>query len=185
MHPRRKIRDFVAAALSANVHIQPVIGVGRVIPLSTSELPSVEVYTGREVVDSLYSEAPRVEKRIVDLRVELQVDAATAQRAQDTLDDLAEQVAISVLEEETQGDVAERTEYRETLVAAAREGDRDLVGLVIGFDVTYPFEYPTRVLPDAEGIDAKTEVGGLAGGVDVESEIADQVEAEVEVDLDQ
>lgn len=176
MHPRRKIRDFAGAALNANPHIAPVVAIGEVLPIGTAKLPSVQVYTGVERVDSVYSEAPRVEKRVVDLRVEIQIDATTAQRAQDLVDDLAEQVTFSILEDETHGDVAERTEYRESLPIATGEGDRHLVGLVIGFDVTYAFDYGDRVLPAALGIDS---------GIDIESEIADQVEADVVLDLDQ
>jgi len=176
VHPRRKIRDFVGAALAANSHISPKVGIGQVLPVPVAKLPSVQVYTGRDFVDDLYSESPRVEKRILDLRVEVQVDATTAQRAQDLLDDIAEQVGFSVLEDETHGDVAERTEYRETLVSVTAEGDRNLVGYVIGFDVTYAFEYPARDLPAALGIDA---------GIDIESETVDQIEAEVDLDLDQ
>lgn len=175
MHPRRKIRDFVAAALNANTHIAPVVGVGRVLPIAARKLPSVEVYTGREEVSGLLAEAPRIETRVVDLRVEIQIDATTAQRAQDLVDDLAEQVEKSVLEDETHGDVADRTEYRESIPSVTADGDRNLIGLVIGFDVTYQSEGADRDLPDAEGIDA---------GIDVESETEDQIEALVELDLE-
>ena len=175
MHPRRKIRDFVGAALNANIHIAPVVAIGEVLPIGAAKLPSVQVYTGVERIESLYAEAPRVEKRIVDLRVEIQFDATTAKRAQDLVDDLAEQVSASVLADETQGDVAERTEYRESIPTATGEGDRYLVGLVIGFDVTYAFDYGDRDLPDAEGIDA---------GIDIESETVDQIEAEIILDLE-
>lgn len=174
MHPRRKIRDFVGAALNANQHIQPVVAVGRVIPIPTAKLPSIQVYTGRERVESVYADAPRVEKRIVDLRVEIQVDAATAQRAQDVLDDFAEQITLSILEDETLGDVAERTEYRESIPGVTAEGDRNLVSLAIGFDVTYPFDYGDRTLPDLVKI---------AADIDIESETEDQVEAKVDLTL--
>ncbi len=174
MHPRRKIRDFVAAALNANQHLSSVVEVSRAIPISTAKLPSAQVYTGRDRVESLYSEAPRIEKRIVDLRVELQVDATTAQRAQDVLDDIAEQVTFSILEDETQGDVAERTEYRESVPGVDATGDRNIVSLTIGFDVTYSHEYPDRPLPTMDGFDVD---------IDIESETADQIEAKVELDL--
>ena len=173
MHPRRKIRDFVGAALNANQHIAPVVAVGEVIPIGAAKLPSVQVYTGREEVVDHYSDAPRIEKRVVDLRVELQVDATEAVRAQDVLDDLAEQVGISILADETQGDVAERTEYRETLPSATGEGDRVLVGLIVGFDVTYPFEYGLDDLPDFEGADVD---------IDIESETDPQIEAQAKID---
>lgn len=173
MHPRRKIRDFVAAALNANTHIQPVVDVARVLPNPTRKLPTVQVYTGREAVATLLGEAPRLERRVVDVRVEIVVDATTAQRAQDLLDDIAEQVEVTVLEDETHGDVAERTEYRETLVSATAEGDRNLVGLVIGFDVTYQLDYGDRVLEDLTQITA---------GIDIESETAGQIEADVDFD---
>lgn len=174
MHPRRKIRDFVGNALNANQRIAPVVGVGRVIPVGVTKLPSIEVYTGRERVEDLVGEGPRIEKRIVDLRVEIQVDATSASAAQDLLDDLAEQVAFSVLEDETQGGVAWFTEYRETTVGASVEGDRVIVSLIIGFDVTYEFEYGDRVLPDATSIHAD---------IDIESETADQIEEQVIVTL--
>ena len=175
MHPRRKIRDFVAAALDANQHIAPKIGVGRVIAIGAVKLPSIEVYTGPERVESLLAEVPRIERRVVDLRVALEVDATTAQRAQDVLDDMAEQITWSILEDETQGDVAERTLYRDSTPSAVADGDRNVVGLVIGFDVIYQFEQPARVLPDAEKITA---------GIDIESETVDQVEAQVDLDLE-
>lgn len=173
MHPRRKIRDFVQAALNANQHISAVVEVGRVIPIAADKLPGISVYTGPEVVDSLMSEAPRIETRVVDLRVELQVDSTTARRAQDLLDDLAEQVTYSILEDETQGDVASRTEYRETLPALTRDGDRVLVGIIIGFDVEYQYEYPDRPLPDFEGADVD---------IDIESETDPQIEAQAKID---
>ncbi len=174
MHPRRRIRTFIGDALNANQQIGPRVGVGRIIPVGTKKLPLIEVYTGRERVESLYAEAPRVEKRIVDLRVEIQVDSTSEQAAQDLLDDFAEQVTFSVLEDETQGDIAERTEYRETLVGASEEGDRVVISLIVGFDVTYPFDYGDRELPDAEGIDAD---------IDIESETADQIEEQVIIEL--
>jgi len=176
MHPRRKIRDFAGAALNANQHITPVVAIGEVLPIGVAKLPSIQVYTGVERVDSLYAEAPRVEKRVLDLRVEIQIDATAASRAQDLVDDLAEQVTFSILEDETHGDVAERTEYRESLPIATGEGDRYLVGLVIGFDVTYAFEFGDRVLPAALGIDS---------GIDIESETVGQVEGAVIIELDQ
>ena len=174
MHPRRKIRDFVGAALNANPHIAPRVEVGRVLTLGLTKLPSVQVYTGRETVTGLLGEGPRLERRVLDVRVEIQVDANSAQRAQDLLDDLAEQIEISVLEDETHGDVAEKTEYRETLPSATADGDRNLVGFLIGFDVTYQLDYGDRDLPDLKGIDA---------GIDIESETVDQIEAEVELNL--
>jgi len=174
MHPRRKIRNFVGDALNANQRIAPRVGVGRVIPVGVSKLPSIEVYTGRERVEDLVGEGPRIEKRIVDLRVEIQVDAASASAAQDLLDDFAEQVTFSVLEDETQGGVAWFTEYRETIVGVSSEGDDVIVSLVIGFDVTYEFEYGDRSLPDAKGIDAD---------IDIESETAGQIEEQVIVTL--
>ena len=174
MHPRRKIRDFVGAALNANQHISAVVGVGRVIPIAAVKLPSIEVYTGRERVEELFSDAPRVEKRIVDLRVELQADATTAQRAQDVLDDIAEQVAIAILEDETLGDIAERTEYRESIPGVTSEGDRHVVSLSIGFDVTYQFEFDPRALPT---------IAGIVADIDIESETVDQIEAKVKLDL--
>ncbi len=174
MHPRRKIRDFVGAALNANPHISPVVGIGEVVPIPVVKLPSVQVYTGREVVEGLYSELPRIEIRMLDVRVEVQVAATTGQRAQDLLDDIAEQVSLSVLADETHGDVAERTEYRETLPSITAEGDRYLVGYVIGFDVTYQFDYGTVVHPDLEGMDVE---------IDIESETDPQIEAQAKVDL--
>ena len=174
MHPRRKIRNFVGDALNANQRIAPRVGVGRVIPVGVTKLPSIEVYTGREIVESLYSEAPRIEIRTLDLRVEIQLEGQEASAAQDLLDDFAEQVTFSVLEDETQGDVAERTEYRETTVGVSSEGDRVFVSIVIGFDVTYSFEYGDRVLPDATSIQAD---------IDIESETAGQVEEQVIVTL--
>lgn len=174
MHPRRKIRNFVGDALNANQRIAPLVGVGRVITVGIKKLPSIEVYTGREQVESLYSEAPRGERRILDLRVEVQVDATSASAAQDLLDEFAEQIEFSVLEDETQGDVAERTEYRETTVGTSAEGDHTIVSLTIGFDVTYLFEYGDRVLPDAKGIDVD---------IDIESETAGQIEEQVIVNL--
>ena len=174
MHPRRKIRDFVGDALNANQRIAPRVGVGRVITIGVKKLPSIEVYTGRERVEDLVAEGPRIEKRIVDLRVEIQVDAASASAAQDLLDDFAEQVTFSVLEDETQGGVAWFTEYRETIVGTSSEGDDVIVSLIIGFDVTYEFEYGDRTLPDAKGIDAD---------IDIESETADQIEEQVIVTL--
>ena len=174
MHPRRKIRDFVGDALNANQRIAPRVGVGRVIPVGVTKLPSIEVYTGRERVEDVVGEGPRIEKRIVDLRVEIQAYSEEASAAQDLLDDLAEQVTFSVLEDETQGDVAWFTEYRETLVGVSAEGDRPIVSLIVGFDVTYEFEYGDRTLPDAKGIDAD---------IDIESETAGQIEERVIVTL--
>jgi len=177
MHPRRRIRDFVGAALNAHPHMpgKPV-GVGRVLPLPVRKLPSIEVYTGTERVTGLLAEAPRIETRVVDLRVEIVIDATTAQRAQDLLDDIAEQIEAVVLADETHGDVASRTEYRETTPSVTADGDRNVVGFVIGFDVTYQFDYGDRDL------EAALRIGGE---IDIESETEDQVEAEVEVDLDQ
>ena len=43
MHPRRKIRDFVGDALNANQRIAPRVGVGRVIAVGVTKLPSIEV----------------------------------------------------------------------------------------------------------------------------------------------
>ncbi len=181
MHPRRKIRDYVGAALDANQKIAPVVGIGVVIPLATGKLPSVQVYTGREHVETVFSDTPRSEGRVVDLRVEILVDSITAQRAQDVLDDLAEAIVETVLDDETQGDVATKTEYRETEVSADAAGDRNIVGLIIGFDVHYTFEYSIDdSLADLETIAA---LDDGTGGIDVESEIADQIEAEVELDI--
>ena len=174
MHPRRKIRDFVGDALNANQRIAPRVGVGRVIPIGVTKLPSIEVYTGRERVEDLVGEGPRIEKRIVDLRVEIQVESEKASAAQDLLDDFAEQVTFSVLEDETQGGVAWFTEYRETIVGVSSEGDSTIVSLVIGFDVTYEFEYGDRTLPDAKSIQAD---------IDIESETSPQVEEQVIVTL--
>ena len=174
MHPRRKIRDFVGDALNANQRIAPRVGVGRVIPIGVTKLPSIEVYTGRERVEDLVGEGPRIEKRIVDLRVEIQVESEKASAAQDLLDDFAEQVTFSVLEDETQGGVAWFTEYRETIVGVSSEGDSTSVSLIIGFDVTYEFEYGDRTLPDATSIQAD---------IDIESETSPQVEEQVIVTL--
>ena len=180
MHPRRKIRDFVGAALDASQKIAPVVAIGEVLPVSTADLPSVQVYTGREHVELLYSESPRVEQRIVDLRVELLTHATTGQRAQDLLDELAEAVVEVVLDDETHGDIAEKTEYRESLPSAVADGDRNIVGLIVGFDVTYSFEYTQRELDDLERIAA---LDDGTHGIDIESETADQIEAEIDLEI--
>lgn len=176
MHPRQQIRKSVGDAIDDDRLITQPVKVGEIISIGRTNLPRVVVYTGRERVEELYSDAPRVEKRIVDLRVEIQANAESAEAAQDFLDGIAEGVEAAVVRDETQGGVAERTVYRETTVAASGEGSSMIVALVIAFDVTYPFDYGDRQLPDALGMDAD---------IDIESETVGQIEAKVDLDLDQ
>ena len=174
MHPRKKIRKAIVARLQADQRVVPLVDDSRVLPIALAKLPRIGVYTTGERVVGILSEAPRLERRVLDVGVEIHADAESSETTQDFADDLAEQIERVVLEDETQLGVAERTEYRDTKTTASTEGDRVIVGVVLGFDVTYVREHLPVELPDATGMDVD---------IDIESETAGQIEAQAKVEL--
>jgi len=139
---------------------------------AAEELPAVSIYTLNET-STVFSEAPRQLKRVVDLAVEVILQANDT--LDDQIDNLAEEIENAIhLDETINGTVSDcfmtSSEYIER-----SEGELQTGALVIRFDATYYTDAPEyRPLPNYEGADILLKP---AGGTD---EDAIQATADVE-----
>lgn len=178
MHPRKAIRQSIAARLAGDATLQGLdvrLAASRARVTQETHLPRCLVFFGDDELVRHDSEAPREEVRTAPLRIVFQVDANSGEAGQDLLDDLAERAEQLVMEDESHGGAAHKSDYVRTDASYDDEGERILVGCILAWDVEYKRQYTPRVLPDATGLDVE---------IDVPSETPDQIEAQATVELE-
>jgi phage tail sheath gpL-like len=105
-HPRKSIRQAVAAQLTGKTAAATRVFKARVVPFKQSELPAVAVYTPDEEVETTRSTAPRELERVLQLVVEGVTESGSPADVDDTADDLALEIEAAIDADPTLGGTA-------------------------------------------------------------------------------
>jgi len=143
-HPRELIRKQAVALLLNKTGAGASVYASRIEPFISNdweqELPAIVVYTQDESGE-LWTAAPREYRRSVELVVE--IHASGDSTLDDTLDNLARQVEIELLKDDTLGGTVEDLRYARTRMVLRDEGQSLLGGCRISFDADYIDAHPT------------------------------------------
>lgn len=161
MHSRRQIRDAIVARLkSANTNAGQNVFGSRAAPLFKTQLPAILVYTKTETAE-VSIDSPREYQRNLVVALELVASAKTEDLLDDALDDLAEQVEISMFAEETLGGLVTDTVLVETEIELLQEGEQPIGAAKISLSMPYFQQLPgdlTGALDALERIDTKIDL---------------------------
>jgi len=144
-HPRTLIRQAIVGRLKAckvvdkeTLYATPAgqrVFPGRVLPSHVELLPALLVYDDKERSDGEYYQD--MDKRVLTLTVEAQVEANTAEDLDLLLDVLALAVERIVLADPRQGGLSQDTRYSATEKTRDADGDRPVGWLWLDFDIDY------------------------------------------------
>lgn len=143
-HPRKEIRDAVAALLvAANTAAGTRVTKTQVVPWKTAKLPALAVYTGTDVNDIESKQSyPREYRRNVEMTVEVCVVHTEALSADDALDAMELEVLRALCVDPTFG-----RQCVDSVLALSdprfwEEGERTYGALLMKFDVFYDQTMP-------------------------------------------
>ena len=147
-HPRTLIRQAVVGRLLASkqtegqtLYATPAgerVFPGRALPTHVELMPALLVYDDKERVEGEYYQG--LDKRVLTLTVEAQVEAGSAQDLDLLLDALALAVERVVMADPTQNDLAQDTRYAGTEKTRDLEGARPVGWVWLDFEIEYALQ---------------------------------------------
>lgn len=142
-HPRTAIRKKAVELLMGNTGVGASVYVSRVAPFIVNDwdnqLPAISVYTMDEAGE-IHNAAPREYRRTVQLAVEIQGEADEA--LDDVLDEIARQVELILLRDDTLDGTASDLRYSQTQMVLREQGKTVIGACRIIFDADYLDEQP-------------------------------------------
>ena len=161
-HPRTKIREDVAALLSANLpQVAPRvtdarISIHRSTPLFAAKLPAILIYTRDERIESEPNADPGLRYRKLELSIEI---ITSGDKAAEEADSLAQAVEFVMETNETLGNTVERIRHTGTEIDQDGEGDTPILAARLMFEVSYwtqvadlpPVPVPPNLSPGEDG----------------------------------
>lgn len=139
-HPRTKIREDVAALLSANLpKVDPRItdtriSIHRSTPLFAAKLPAILIYTRDERIESEPNADPGLRYRKLELSIEI---ITSGDRAAEEADSLAQAVEFVMETNETLDNTVEGIRHTGTEIDQDGEGDTPILAARLMFEVSY------------------------------------------------
>lgn len=139
-HPRTKIREDVAALLSANLpKVDPRItdariSIHRSTPLFAAKLPAILIYTRDERIESEPNADPGLRYRKLELSIEI---ITSGDKAAEEADSLAQAVEFVMETNETLGNTIEGIRHTGTEIDQDGEGDTPILAARLMFEVSY------------------------------------------------
>lgn len=139
-HPRTKIREDVAALLSANLpKVDPRItdariSIHRSTPLFAAKLPAILIYTRDERIESEPNANPGLRYRKLELSIEI---ITSGDKAAEEADSLAQAVEFVMETNETLGNTIEGIRHTGTEIDQDGEGDTPILAARLMFEVSY------------------------------------------------
>jgi len=137
-HVRKQIREYFASQLTGLTTTGANVFESRVYPMQNAKLPALLIYSTSETSE----EAAFSKKRIQDRTVSIQVEGfvRTVSNFDDTLDLIAEEVEIALLDDPTLGGLATLTDLVQTEATYTGDGEQPVGTIILTFEVHYRTE---------------------------------------------
>ena len=144
-HPRRLIREAVAAALVDKTRAGPRVFSNRpnalsqapsALPGDTREFPAIIVYT-RSTRSEVFDESPRRYRHEAELFVECADEILPGDEIDDQLDQFEQEVSDALLLDDTLGGTADDLRFTGSTMAVRADGAQLLGACVLSFNAIY------------------------------------------------
>ena len=137
-HVRKTIREYFGTQLTGLTTTGANAFESRVYPMQSAKLPAILIYTTTESSEEQAFSSKRVQNRV--LSVEVQGFVRAISNFDDTLDLIAKEVEVAILDDPTLGGLAINTELTSTQADYSGDGEQPVGTIRLTFDVQYRTE---------------------------------------------
>lgn len=137
-HVRQQIREYFETQLTGLTTTGANVYASRVYPLSGAKLPALLIYTQSESVSEVSFSQRKVQERMLEVVVEGYVRAVS--NFDDTIDLIAKEVEVAVLDSTDLGGLAINTELSSVDSDYSGEAEQPVATIRMTFDVQYRTE---------------------------------------------
>jgi len=137
-HVRKTIREYFGTQLTGLTTTGSNVFESRVYPMQSAKLPAIIIYTTTESSEEVAFSSKRVQNRV--LSVEVQGFVRAISNFDDTLDLIAKEVEVAILDDPSLGGLAINTELINTQADYSGEGEQPVGTIRLTFDVQYRTE---------------------------------------------
>lgn len=137
-HVRKTIREYFGTQLTGLTTTGANAFESRVYPMQSAKLPAILIYTTTESSEEQAFSSKRVQNRL--LSVEVQGFVRAISNFDDTLDLIAKEVEVAILDDPTLGGLAINTELTSTQADYSGDGEQPVGTIRLTFDVQYRTE---------------------------------------------
>jgi len=137
-HVRKTIREYFGTQLTGLTTTGSNVFESRVYPMQAGKLPAILIYTTTESSEEVAFSSRRVQNRV--LSVEVQGFVRAISNFDDTLDLIAKEVEVAILDDPSLGGLAINTELTNTQADYSGEGEQPVGTIRLTFDVQYRTE---------------------------------------------
>jgi hypothetical protein len=142
-HPRKEIRQAVAAQISGETAAEDRVYTTREVPYKRGGVPAIAVYTPEEEVDGETPTAPR--ELVRSLQVFIEGVCVGGETVDDTIDDLAEEIETAMHADETLGGKAGDSILSRTETAVFEDAGKSFGLVRLVYVVMYQTYAPAEV----------------------------------------
>lgn len=137
-HVRKTIREYFGSQLTGLTTTGANVFESRVYPMQSAKLPALLIYTTSESSE----ESSFSKNRIMDRTVNVQVEGfvRTIANFDDTLDLIAEEVEVALLDDPTLGGLAINTVLTATEATYSGDSEQPVGTIILTFEVHYRTE---------------------------------------------
>jgi hypothetical protein len=137
-HIRKQIREYFGTQLTGLTTTGANVFESRVYPMQSAKLPALLIYTTSESSE----ESAFSKKRVMDRTVNVQVEGfvRTITNFDDTLDLIAEEVEVALLDDPTLGGLAINTVLTSTEATYSGDSEQPVGTIILTFEVHYRTE---------------------------------------------
>jgi hypothetical protein len=137
-HVRQQIREYFETQLTGLTTTGANVYASRVYPLSGAKLPALLIYTQSESVSEVSFSQRKVQERMLEVVVEGYVRAVS--NFDDTIDLIAKEVEVAILDSTDLGGLAINTELSSVDSDYSGEAEQPVATIRMTFDVQYRTE---------------------------------------------
>lgn len=137
-HVRKTIREYFGTQLTGLTTTGANAFESRVYPMQSAKLPALLIYTTSESSEEQAFSSKRVQNRL--LSVEVQGFVRATSDFDDTLDLIAKEVEVAILDDPSLGGLAINTQLTSTQADYSGEGEQPVGTIRLTFDVQYRTE---------------------------------------------
>ena len=137
-HVRKTIREYFGTQLTGLTTTGANAFESRVYPMQSAKLPALLIYTTTESSEEQAFSSKRVQNRL--LSVEVQGFVRATSNFDDTLDLIAKEVEVAILDDPSLGGLAINTQLTSTQADYSGEGEQPVGTIRLTFDVQYRTE---------------------------------------------
>jgi len=137
-HVRQTIREYFGTQLTGLTTTGANAFESRVYPMQSAKLPALIIYTTTESSEEQSFSSRRVQTRM--LSVEVQGFVRAISNFDDTLDTIAKEIEVAILDDPTLGGLAINTQLISTQADYSGEAEQPVGTIRLTFDVQYRTE---------------------------------------------